>query len=770
LTNSRHTGKHRRQSKRPRKQISVKMTGARAKPEARVRRASSLTGFLSPLSFRPPERIVPSAWHEHAPFAFWLVEQLRPNILVELGTHHGFSFFAFCQAIRMAGLSTAAFAVDLWTGDEHASFWGGEVFQGVDAYCRDRYSDIATLMKMSSVDALQYFEAGSIDLLHIDGGHYLEDRSADFRSWLPKLSNRSVVLFHDTNVREREFGANRFWSNLCKRHPNFSFVHGHGLGVLGVGKALPPAVANLLSSTGDETLRASIRNAYARLGGAVARNASEELIRQRDQLASALEGEKVVTAHANERRAVLGQEIESLRAAVRDGEVAAAKLRIDLEAMQLLANERECERDGLATALEGENAAVARAHEQAALLGQELETLRNAVQDREAEAEKLRADVQAVQAVSFDRNNEIAKLSRKLSEVQSAMREREQEIGRLSRDVEGTRRFLRDSQAEVQRLAGELGATREEIEQAESERRRASEAHAATARDLVLARGHLGQLQQERDKLYLMTRQLTSLRTQIAGLKDALGAALQEGDRKQQRIGELSSELQSAAAQALAVRGLQARLHVTSAEKDVLAAELARTSEEKRRVEQSAIDRIAAREAVHAAALAESENGAQAQIRALREQLVDAEAALAKERAERKRPPWKSEKRRLGRRLMQSGLFDADWYAREYPETAKNGRAPVEHYLEEGYLRGYRPNPLFDTRWYLSRYEDVRRAGINPLVHYLEKGNREGRNPGPEFETDFYLLTYPDVRASGMNPLDHYLRYGKGEGRSPKKR
>jgi len=177
---------------------------------------------------------------------------------------------------------------------------------------------------------------------------------------------------------------------------------------------------------------------------------------------------------------------------------------------------------------------------------------------------------------------------------------------------------------------------------------------------------------------------------------------------------------------------------------------------------------------VRAATLAESENKAQAQIRALRDQLVDAEAALARGRAERnntawKRRVWRWEKRRLARELMQSGLFDAAWYVREYPDVKENGRAPVEHYLEEGYLHGYRPNPFFDTRWYLQRYEDVRRAGINPLVHYLENGYREGRNPGPEFETDFYLLTYPDVRASGVNPLVHYLRYGKGEGRLPRK-
>ena len=91
--------------------------------------------------------------------------------------------------------------------------------------------------------------------------------------------------------------------------------------------------------------------------------------------------------------------------------------------------------------------------------------------------------------------------------------------------------------------------------------------------------------------------------------------------------------------------------------------------------------------------------------------------------------------------------------------------AAAEHYLEEGFCRGYRANPLFDTRWYLERYEDVRRSGLNPLLHYWLHGWREGRDPGPGFQSEYYLEANPDVRAAGVNPLAHYLRHGRHEGR-----
>lgn len=200
----------------------------------------------------PAQHVPPSAWTGHLPFAFWLIEEARPRMLVELGSHHGTSYLGFCQAVRHCGLDTRCFAVDIWTGDEHSGFYGDEVFNSLWQYNQEHYGGFSALMRMTFDEAREYFADGSVDVLHIDGLHTYEAVREDFENWLPKMSERGVVLFHDTMVRERNFGVWKLWSELIQRYPSFEFVHTHGLGVLLVGAQQPQSLLDLAALRGDE--------------------------------------------------------------------------------------------------------------------------------------------------------------------------------------------------------------------------------------------------------------------------------------------------------------------------------------------------------------------------------------------------------------------------------------------------------------------------------------------------------------------------------------
>ena len=208
---------------------------------------------------------VDSAWYGHVPFGHWIVAATRPRNLVELGTHAGVSYFAFCEAVFRCKLSTRCLAIDTWQGDAHSGFYGEDIFMDLSAANHARFSAFSELLRSTFDDALAYVPDGSVDLLHIDGRHLYEDVRHDFHTWKPKLSPRAVVLFHDTNVRDRNFGVWKLWAELVRAYPTFEFLHEHGLGVLAAGDDVPAPVARLCR-TADDGAIALIRERFAFLG------------------------------------------------------------------------------------------------------------------------------------------------------------------------------------------------------------------------------------------------------------------------------------------------------------------------------------------------------------------------------------------------------------------------------------------------------------------------------------------------------------------------
>ncbi len=197
---------------------------------------SSFNPLNSRVTLDLPRRLTEvDSWHEHIPFAFFCIEQLRPRIFVELGTWKGDSYCAFCQAVRMLGLATTCYAVDTWKGDEETGSYGPEVLEELRGHHDALYGAFSRLLEQTFDEANAYFADGSVDLLHIDGYHSYDAVRHDFDTWLPKLSERGVVLLHDTNVRERNFGVWQLWEELSQKYPGFAFVHGHGLGALAIG-------------------------------------------------------------------------------------------------------------------------------------------------------------------------------------------------------------------------------------------------------------------------------------------------------------------------------------------------------------------------------------------------------------------------------------------------------------------------------------------------------------------------------------------------------
>ena len=207
-----------------------------------------------PVLFDAPRLLsIDSQWVGHIPLAYLLIDLARPGLFVELGTQHGDSYCAFCQAVTELKSPTRCVAVDTWLGDEHTGAYDDNVLATLKAHHDPLYGEFSQLLQSEFDDAVAQFEDGSIDLLHIDGRHGYESVRHDLDTWLPKMSPRGVVLFHGSSARhDPSWGVWRLWEVVSWQHPSFEVPHGHGIGIAAVGDEPPENLLAFLNSANAE--------------------------------------------------------------------------------------------------------------------------------------------------------------------------------------------------------------------------------------------------------------------------------------------------------------------------------------------------------------------------------------------------------------------------------------------------------------------------------------------------------------------------------------
>jgi len=176
------------------------------------------------------EKSIRSAWRGHHYFALWLVKELHPSTIVELGVDRGFSSFMFgAQNIGRV------YGIDWFMGDSFL----GKKFDDYIPVMRNKKKiekkfgirNVTIIKGKFSEVAQKWYK--KIDILHIDGSHSYEDVKEDYQTWSQFLNGKGIILFHDTDVYE---GVKQFFNEL--ELPKFNFTHSFGLGVLSKNKEL----------------------------------------------------------------------------------------------------------------------------------------------------------------------------------------------------------------------------------------------------------------------------------------------------------------------------------------------------------------------------------------------------------------------------------------------------------------------------------------------------------------------------------------------------
>ena len=171
------------------------------------------------------EMKIRSAWRGHHFFVLWLVKELQPLTIMDLGVDRGFS--TFILAAQKIG---KVYGIDWFSGEKYADYI--PVMRSKTKMKKKFGINNVTIIKGKFSEVAKKWEK-NIDILHIDGAHTYKDVKEDYQTWRKFLNENSVILFHDTNIYE---GVIRFFGELDL--PKYNFTHSFGLGVVSKNKEL----------------------------------------------------------------------------------------------------------------------------------------------------------------------------------------------------------------------------------------------------------------------------------------------------------------------------------------------------------------------------------------------------------------------------------------------------------------------------------------------------------------------------------------------------
>jgi hypothetical protein len=698
--------------------------------------------------FMQPRYLEPSAWLEHIPFAFWLIEAHQPSTVVELGTHYGSSYFAFCQAVQYLGLDTHCYAVDHWKGDEHAGLYGEEVFEKVKAHNDANYSTFSRLVRSTFDEAVTHFPARSIDLLHIDGYHLLEAVQRDFETWLPRLSDQAIVLIHDSNVRERNFGVFKFVEQLRESYPVFEFMHGHGLAVVLVGTKQSDLVKRLFDSREDKYFRHGVHEVFGRLGRAcadayVARHhqarvhdferAAHKHQKDLEELKGNLERTKAdLTVASNKLRDAVNNAKKQEERHLSDRSELSARIGF----LQELRTEQKEEIARLSGRIEDLSSDVKARSEAFTALQLSVEEQRNFAARTQQDAAELRERLAAAQADS-------SLLKAELDDLKPEHARTKAELGCTKPELDRTKAELDCTRAELDRTKAELSAQVKDKEAALTAQKEAASAIFTRDEEIGRLRVELDALKAEAagaaEAVRVRNEEIVRLREDLEKTTlafsasqqkatDAIGAQMREVTQLRQEAETRKAEAQKSDAEKHA---LEQRLEERF---DEIAMLTKMVTEKQERAERVLADKAAEGKQFDAERQGlEQRLAAQAQKfdrdkRSLEQRLKDRFDEIAvltkmvmekQERAEKLQRASEELRRAMAALLDgdQNSLFGKIGFARK---AQVRKRAGLLERCE-----------FFDADWYRQRYKDVADAGVDPLRHYVEHGIGEGRDANP---------------------------------------
>lgn len=715
--------------------------------------------------WRPDIQAV-SPWLYHLPWLFWLVEALRPERCVTLGSLHGAPHYALCQGCMRLGLTSECILVDD-TGS------GAAIHQQAER----QYGSVSQHINSRLRGAAKLVEKKSIDILILDVHHKKEDDIEDLIDrWLPRMSERGVILIPAIGSPSKKNECHRAFTVLSESYPAFSFSQGKGLGVLMVGSQPSQMLSSWLERWKSPNTATMVEDVFGRLGRAcmdeaLVKQQKAELEKQRQTIVEGL----TVIEEANARNDKLESSIVE-----RDHLLSEAKIRSEYAEKATLANQTRAEslQEKLSeVTLQLRLIEQEQSKKSKAVNNKELMDIQQRLNESNAQVIELMA---LVEQQKSELNDAMDSLSHAVEFTETSSSEKEQQINELNLRVEQQKTELADMMDSLTQSAEYAESSIKEKDQLRNQLRSAQDAlQQQTKVSEKETKKHADKIAELQSLVEKKGRENKKLVQKVSALEDESSKRNDDVSKKlllEKEVEVLKQEF-SAHEQALRDVNIKHSAEVVELNKKIL--ELTRNSAKADELESKVSElesMIQARDEIINTQFEQLENVAtsQEEDEEVPSQSSSSEGIVSSQDAptdivtpvETQRPatsphqePIKSSRFGAGRLFGGSGEKDKRRARRQQRLEKEQALAEIEQSV------------LFDKEWYLQQYPDVAGSSDfakNPALHYLKFGGFEARDPSPDFDSESYLRAYPDVAASELNPLLHYLRFGKDEGRSPR--
>ncbi len=206
-----------------------------------------------PLRDFPADRFASDlqGWHSNHVYLTRAIQEVRPQIVVEVGVWKGASVVTLAKAIQGLKLDAVVIAIDTWLGSSEHYLWEKFIpdmdfefgyprlyHKFATNMVKERVADIVVPLPLDSINAFQLLKEKNIrpDVLHIDAGHDYLSVMADLKAWWPQL-NKGGILIGDDYFKKPIIGQGK-WPEVRQAFDEFFAATPHTIFESGDGKCI----------------------------------------------------------------------------------------------------------------------------------------------------------------------------------------------------------------------------------------------------------------------------------------------------------------------------------------------------------------------------------------------------------------------------------------------------------------------------------------------------------------------------------------------------